>query len=325
MPDSQAMEAEPRLQPGFSIAAGLAGLLLFVLLIAVDQIVLRGLPDRSELGPRSASVSFEPISLGRAAFGPLRLRGAWTVDVDDPRFGGISALALDGGRLLAMTDSGVLVRLPRPGSPSRTALLDELPGGPADARFLRHRDSEALLRDPQGRGWWVAFENRHQLWLYASDFERPIARVGLGRRWRANWGIEAMTAAGYALLLFPERAGTAIRLSRGQAATSSIPSGVGPVSDAAAIAGSGILLVERKLTPLGFANALVRMERTGGGYRAAGRVALGLGPFDNVEAIAIEPHQGGGATLWLMTDDNFQRPFRSLLIALEVPAGKEQP
>src|SRR5690606_15457194 len=118
--------------------------------------------------------------------------------------GGISALASDRGRLLALTDSGTLVRLPRPGQGNRASLRD-LPSGPGNPGFKRNRDSEALARDPAGRGWWVAFEQWHQLWLFDAGFDRVLGRIDLGRgRWRANRGVEAMAADPAGLILFAE-------------------------------------------------------------------------------------------------------------------------
>ena len=320
MLDQQSTVAEPRLQRRFIISV-LAGALLFVLPLLAHWMSWY-LPDRRELGPASAAVRFEPVELDPAGFGALELGGAWRVSADDPRFGGISALAIDHEGLLALADSGVVIRLPRPAGGQSTALLDELPDGPADGRFRRNRDSEALLRDPMGRGWWVAFETHHELWLYDRTFDKALARIPLGRnRWPANRGVEGLAGDDPALLLFPENARSVIRLQPPEIVESPIAGDIAEISDAAAIGSGGVLAVERRLTALGFATALVRLERSAGGYRVAGRIPLTLGPFDNVEALAIEPRAAGGARLWLMTDDNYQPPFRSLLVALDVPAG----
>ena len=39
--------------------------------------------------------------------------------------------------------------------------------------------------------------------------------------------------------------------------------------------------------------------------------------------VAVERRTGGGLRLWLMTDDNFQSPFRTLLIALDGPPQRQ--
>ncbi|MFL6773674.1 MAG: esterase-like activity of phytase family protein, partial [Sphingomicrobium sp.] len=132
------------------------------------------MPDRTELGPRSARLALEPVRLDPRGFAPLHLAGAWRLTSDDPRFGGISALALDGGSLLALSDSGVLVRFAKLEGSTVSAAIRELPDGPGDPRFKSRRDSEAIVRDASGRGWWVAFENRNELWLYDGGFARPL-------------------------------------------------------------------------------------------------------------------------------------------------------
>lgn len=305
------------MQRTFSIINGLTAFLLFCLILFVDRLLWR-IPDRPVLPPAIADVRYEPIRLEWRSEGPLKLHGAWTVAVDDPRFGGLSALVIDGSELLALSDSGVLFRLSRPGS-SGAARVRELPAGPGDPRFDRNRDSEALLRDPAGRGWWVAFENRHELWLYDHAFERALARVSLAAdSWPVNSGIEAMALDDGALLLFPELGGAILRKDGAVLRPIPISGALGRISAAAFVPGRGLHVVERRLTPRGFANAIVRLEPTRSGYRVAQRLPLDLGPFDNVEALEVEPRPGGGTRLWLMSDDNFQRPMRSILLGVDV-------
>jgi hypothetical protein len=56
------------------------------------------------------------------------------------------------------------------------------------------------------------------------------------------------------------------------------------------------------------------------GDRLGAPIALGLGPLDNAEALAAEPIDGG-TRLWLMTDDNFRWPMRTVLVALDLPSA----
>ncbi len=215
------MDPERGMQPKFRMRDLACGLLLLAAIGLFDR-WLAWVPNRDELGWRTARIAFGPVHLNEA-FAPFRLAGAWKLTSDDPRFGGISALAVDRGALLALTDSGALVRF-RP--PHPRAEIGELPDGPGSGRFKRNRDSEALLRDPAGRGWWVAFENWHELWLYDPAFARALQRIELGNRgWRSNRGVEAIAPEGGALLLFPERGDSLLRSpahSRAQS-TSSIP------------------------------------------------------------------------------------------------------
>lgn len=307
------------MQAKFSVRALAAGLVLFAAIGLFDR-WLTSIPDREELGWRTARIGFEPVEFNASAFGRLRLAGAWKMTSDDPRFGGISALAIDDRRLLALSDSGVLVRFSPPGRPPHPARIGELPDGPRNGGFKRNRDSEALARDPLDRGWWVAFEYRHELWLYDRSFGRPLRRIDLGGRgWRSNLGIEGIAAAAKSLLLVHEKGDGLLLVTGRRARAIRIAGAGGRISDIADLGSGRYIAVERRLTALGFRNALVILEKSGPGYRFGRRSALPLGPLDNVEAVAVEPRADGSRRLWLMTDDNFRPPLRTLLIALDWP------
>jgi hypothetical protein len=318
MPDSPTMIAERRVQPPFRKTQLLQLLMLAALTLFAGSWLDR-LPDRAELGKRGAILQLEPVKLEPNAFAPLRVAGSWRVTGEDQRVGGVSALAVDRGELLALTDSGAVLRFakPRAGAAAR-AMIDELPGGPGDPRFKSKRDSEALARDPAGRGWWAAFENENELWLYDEQLGRPLRRIELGsRRWPVNLGIEAAVPAGGALLLLPERGDTVVELRTTSARTLAIANPAGRISDAVRLPSGELLVLNRRLTPLGFVNSLAVLQRHSSGYRFAERIGLRLGRLDNAEAIAAERMPDGRTRLWLMTDDNFQRPLRTLLVALD--------
>jgi hypothetical protein len=325
MSDSDDMDAERIVQPKFSIGVAVAGLVLLTAILLAHP-WFQTFPNRGELGWRDARVEFRAVRLSTRGLAPFRLAGAWQLTSDDPRFGGISALAIDRGRMLALTDSGVLIRFSAPGQSPGPAWIGELPDGPGSPGFKRNRDSEALLRDPGGRGWWVAFENRDELWLYDQGLGHALERIHLGEHgWGANRGVEGMAADGKDLLLIPERGDSVLRVTGSHARLLPIAEAGGRISDAVAIGPGQFLAIERRLTPFGFRNALVVLAKTRSGYRFGRRTALPLSPIDNVEAIAIEPLPNGARRLWLMTDDNVQPPLRTLLIALELPAEKRTP
>lgn len=314
------MDAEQGVQRQFSLRA-LAGGLILVAAVVLAHLWFLTFPNRHERGWRVARIDFRAIEFDAAGLAPLRLAGAWQLTSDDPLFGGISALAIDRGRLLALSDSGVLVRFSAPGQPPAPAWIGELPNGPGSPGFKRNRDSEALLRDLNGRGWWVAFENRDELWLYDREFRRAIERIPLGKHgWGANRGVEGMAADGASLLLLPENGDTVMRVTGSRARMMPIANARGRVSDVTAVGPGRFLAIERRLTPLGFRNALVALAGNYAGYRWGRRTSLPLRPIDNVEALAIERQPDGRRRLWLMTDDNIQPPMRTLLIALDWPA-----
>jgi len=103
MHGGRAMEAERVMQSKFSIP-GLVGGLLVLAAITGFYNWLFWLPNREELGWRTARVEFTPVALDAPGFSPLKLVGAWKLTSDDPRFGGLSALAIDRGHLPGTTN-----------------------------------------------------------------------------------------------------------------------------------------------------------------------------------------------------------------------------
>lgn len=286
-------------------------------MLVAGLLLARG-PDRTPLPPRTVAIRSEPVALDPPG-GGLRIAGAWRLTADDPRFGGLSALAIDGDDFLALSDSGVVIRFARPGAPAPTATLSDLPAGPGSPRWKKYRDSEALARDPAGRGWWVAFENRHELWLYDPDFTRPLRRIALGRdRWPVNSGIEAMIALRSGLLLVPEAGERVERVdSRGQR-DAAIGDPDGRISDAARLPDGRLLLIARRLTLGGFRNALVELRYDRGRIALGVPTLLGLGALDNGEGITAERLPDGRTRLWVVTDDNFNRGMQTLLVAIDL-------
>ena len=278
------------------------------------------LPDRAEVGARASEIVYTPVSLASEGFAPLRLAGAWKLVSEDPRWGGISALAVDGGDLLALTDSGVLARFPKPPATRATARIRELPDGPGDPRFKRNRDAEALTRDPAGRGWWVAFENRNELWLYDDGFSRPLGRIAFGRgRWPVNRGIEALAPGDQGLVAFAEKGREWIRVTGTRIETFPLATRYGYISEAARAPDRRLFLVARKMALAGIAKRLLVAEGDAASLHLRSVARLELGALDNVEAMAAERLTTGQLRLWLMTDNDFQRRRRTLLVALDVP------
>lgn len=320
MPDSVAIEAEPALQRLFSILTFAIAVVLAAAIINFAELY-RDIPDRVPMPPREVPIRIEPVALDPAGFAPLKLAGAWRLRAPDPRFGGASALAVDGDRLLALSDSGVLFRFPKPGTDRPSVGIEELPAGPGPPGFKRNRDSESLLRDWRGRGWWVGFENRNRVWLFDRGFRAVASRYRIARGWPRT-GFEAMVEDRGELLLVPESGHEllAADLRSGAAEWRSIPAG--PVSDAALLPDGSLLLVQRGLDVTGFANRLVQVRRDRAGYALVRSIRLGVERRDNVEGLAVEPRPSGALRLWLITDDGRgEWPQRTLLLALDWPAA----
>lgn len=317
MPDSPSPDAERLLQQMFRKASLFSYLAIFLAVMAFDA-WLKTVEARGDGPVREAAVRFQPVRFAASGFAPLRLAGVWAMQVDDPRFGGVSALAVDGKALLALTDSGTLIRFPPPGREGR-ALVRDLPAVPGIPRFKVNRDSEALARDPGGRGWWVAFEHWHQLRLYDPGFRHALARIDLGQnRWPANRGVEAMVAGADGLLLFPEIGGEWLRLTGKQLRSGRLDNPFGYIADGLRLPNGRLLLVTRQFGVAGIAKHLAIAEVSNGKLGLRSLASLGLGATDNVEAIAAEP-RANGTRLWLMTDNDFRARAPTYLVALDLP------
>jgi hypothetical protein len=301
MQDMAVTEAEPRVQPSFSKILGAALLVGPILALAIW---LREQPSRWPAADRIVLGQAAPVAVGPG----LR---AWRLRAPDPRFGGLSALAVAGDDLVALTDSGVVVRFPAPtgAGPVRFSLHD-LPGGPGSALRKAYRDSESLLADPGGRGWWVGFETRHSLWLFDPAFARTLSSRRLDVDWPSNKGGEALAVADDGrVMVLPELGGKA----DGGAL-------VAPAwtADATRMPDGRLVLLVRRPGLRGFVSE-VRIAARGG--KPARRIALGLGALDNVEGIAAASLPDGGTRLWIVSDDNFRPWMRTLLVALDLPPG----
>jgi hypothetical protein len=322
MPEDGLNQAERSMQSRFSlaVAAGCAAIIALVLVLAAQW---RGEPNRFPLPPASVPLHFERLTIAADAASPLRIAGAWRLTADDPRFGGLSALAIDHGELLALSDSGVLARFASPSAGPAIVRIYEFPGGPGSPRFKVNRDSESLVRDATGRGWWVGFETRNQLRLFNPGFTRTLGTIDFGEdRWPENLGIEAMIAGtGDRLMLVPELAHEVVTVANGRARSEPL-TGVGSkISDMARLPDGEMLVLLRDIGPTGFQISLGALVKRADGWRVERRVPLHLGLFGNFEGVAVERRGDGGTRLWLITDDNFQPPMTTMLVALDVPPG----
>ena len=298
------MKPERVVQPRFSIAFRFNGLALAIPIAALT-LWLDARPSRR---PAPAAIVTGRADAVRLPSGDAR---AWRLAADDPRFGGLSALAFDEGKLLALTDSGVVVRFapPRPGSQALQFALRDLPAGPGSPQRKSARDSESLLRDPRGRGWWVGFETVHSLWLFDRHFDRALERRRLDVDWPANKGSEALVALGDAVAALPEMGG------RAAGARLDAPLWT---ADATRLPDGRLVVLTRAITIRGFDNQL---RIAAGAGKPARRIMLKVGMLDNLEGMAAAPLPGGGTRLWIVGDNNFRPWMRTLLVALDLPAG----
>ena len=297
----------------FSKSSFFSRLLIAGLVVGAHQLLSR-LPDREERPDARVDVRFEPVVLDPRVASPLRIAGAWRLTSDEPRLGGVSALAIDRAGFLALTDSGVVIRMARPTRRRQFAEFHDLPAGPGRARYKAGRDSEAMARDAAGRGWWVAFENRHAAWLFDGDFSRVERRIGLGGLgWRANKGVEGALSTGSGLTLFPEGGDELVQVGKRGIERITLTNPYGRLADVTLLPDGRIVVLARSFSPAGFSARLLLLE----GTKLAPIATLRLGRLDNPEAIAAETLPGGATRLWVMTDNDYRRRVPTLLVALD--------
>ncbi len=307
---------------------------------AVAALALTHAPAPAEDGGEAIAIHAEPVPLiigepQALRVGGLRYRGGLALSSDDPRFGGLSGLAVfaRGTGFVAVTDAGDWIAgslswdegRPVAVENARMMPLRDSAGTPLTGKELG--DAEEVAATPGG-GWLVAFERRHRLLAYAAPGSRGVRAfpafdtVGLA----PNRGIEAMTFLAD---------GTLFALSEGRAADAPhaawlvdndrvvpfaypmgeffLPTAAAPLPD------GGVLVLERGYSRLAGVKArLVRIDSPRAGMPAAPREIARLEPpmtVDNFEALAVWRAPGGGTALLVASDDNFSPRQRTLLLA----------
>lgn len=315
MPDSPLNGAEHGLQHSFMKSRLFNGLLMAATVVGA-YLPIRALPDRHQLPGRTIALDFQPIALPEAG-SPLRLAGAWVMTAEDPRFGGLSALAVDGGRFIAVSDLGAVLHLDPPAKTHPQVTIADLVDGPGPAGRKTSRDAESLVRDPRGRGWWVGYEQRHSLWLYDHGFRRAQIAIPIPRPdWWRNGGIEALIADGDGLLALAENGREAIRVGRSGLHGAQLESGWDVADAACAPDGSAWLLLRNKGRE-GITQAIAPLIPSEANYRIGKAWPLPKAAFDNYEGMVVRPRPGGWR-FWLVTDDGHRFKARTLLVALDL-------
>jgi hypothetical protein len=288
-----------------------------------------------ELEPATATLRFESVLLdmdapARRKAGRLLFLGGWSIRASDHRFGGLSALHVEGGEALALTDSGDLVRFALPvGSGGKVSILP-LKAGPGDRFTKRTRDSESLA--VEGDRLWVAFERHNQIWRYKGRDAAPEAHAAPAALagWSRNGGAEAMVRlpSGWFLLFeegAPDAEGTlALLLFQGdpvEAGTKVVPLRYRPPAgyrptDAALLPNGRIAILNRRFSLLGGFTAKLVAARLGDASILEGEELAAFSPpmvTDNYEALAVT-QENGRTILWMASDDNFNPLQRTLLL-----------
>jgi len=323
MPDSRLNGAERALQLSFRKLFAFNG--LFVgLAVLLAYWPMRSLPDFKARPPASVSLHYKRVAM-EAPQPPLRLAGAWAMEVPDTRFHGLSALAIDRGRFLSVTDLGAVVRFDMPTALAPTATLMDLRFGPGAFGPKWARDAESLAADPAGRGWWVGYERNHSVWLYDSGFRDALANVDLNRPdWWNNRGAEGLLPEASGVIVMAENGRDAGSVRGLQLDWSKLEAGA-DVADAARAPDGSEWLLLRTFGLRGLSQSIAKLTRTPGKLSAGPAWPLPKGLFDNYEGMAIQQLPDGGLRFWLVTDDGHRLMARNLLVALDyAPPGQSK-
>lgn len=292
---------------------------------------------REPVTPAVLRLHAEPVALRENApdqrrLGQLRFLEGWWLRSNDPHFGGVSAMHVEGDAITALTDTGRLYFFRPPRRSGPTPLRGRwLTGGPDTPKQLR--DTEAMVVS-QGAAW-VSFERRNMVQRYDPDSWRLLAsaRPAAMRDWPLNAGAEAMLRlADGRFLIFcegrrREDGTTPALLFDGDPTdprTSTLelryraPAGF-RITDAAPLPDGRLLILNRRLSWRGGIEAkLVVTERPDleAGAVIAGREIAhfaGAVTSDNYEALSVT-REGGRTIVWIMSDDNFLAFQRTLLM-----------
>ncbi|WP_338424259.1 esterase-like activity of phytase family protein [Sphingopyxis kveilinensis] len=284
--------------------------------------------------------SARPLEVLPASAGTLRFVRGWQLMSPHSRFGGFSAVARlgpDGVLLLGDNGYATRMRLDRSGELALVRIAPlPVPDGRPDRKPMV--DSESLFVDPDTGSLWVGLERTNQLWRFDEAMSRLEARFApaVMRDWPKGRGPEAMVRlADGRVVIFAEggrrdpRSNRAVMLASDPGAVTPPPvqfyydsEGKGAVSDAALLPDGRILLVHRHVgwSPI-FTSTIAIADpadiRTGAVLRSQ---TIGVVPralADNFEGAAVEVADGR-TYLWLVSDDNFQRWQRSLLVQFEL-------
>jgi hypothetical protein len=296
-------------------------------------------PEPPPPGPATAelivtAVPLDPSDPARRRIGALDFIGGWAFTSDNARFGGISAMHVEGGEVVALSDAGTLLRfaVPRQAGRQRVALIP-LASGPGPATRKSNRDTESLLVD--GPWLWAGFERHNMIWRYrrADLAAAGAARPPAMRRWRGNAGPEGLVRlADGRFIVFAEGADDGRRTSPAvlfdgdpaNPATRSFPISYARmeghrITDATVLRDGRLLLLNRRYALFEGASAVIsvadiRALRPGGTIE--GREIAALRPpltVDNMEALSTTV-ENGRTIVWIASDDNFFPLQQTLLL-----------
>lgn len=286
----------------------------------------------------SSSFDLDAKNPDRKQFGALTFMGAFQLNSEDKRFGGLSGLSIGAdGKLYAVSDRGywISARMIQNAEGTLEDLVDwQISPMLAPAKIPvagSLADAEALSRAEDG-SFLVAFEGRHRIWRYDppphtfASTPAAIAVPGELSRAPINGGIEGLTTLPDGRLLAlteefanPDGSFKGWLLDGNQfAALSYLPAKGFRVTDCAALKNGNVLVLERRYVPFGVLSArvtIVDSKAIRAGGKLSGREILRIEHplvVENFEGLAVQEHPKG-TVIYLVSDDNYN-PFQETLL-----------
>ena len=315
---------------------------IFLLPVLLGQCVDGSVPGSITLTPsQRITISSTPVALdtsdpARRRLGALRFLGGWQLTSDARGFGGLSAIDVVGNRVTALGDGGTIMRfrLGRFGNATDASIL-RLPDGCGKVVRKYDNDTEALAHDGMRTNWWVSYESRNAMCRTSADFTvgESVAKPDAIAAWPRKSGPESMTrlsdgrflviaedARDYGdirpIVIF-DRDPTdpaAVATTLGYRA----PRGFKP-TDVTQLPDGRLLVLNRRfaLTSL-FSAKLVLLPPLGEkprGVLQGPTIAQLQSPViaDNFEGLSVSV-ENGKPIIWVISDDNFMRWQRTLLL-----------
>jgi hypothetical protein len=315
---------------------------VFLLPVLLGQCLDGSMPAAITTSPNTRiTIASTPVALdtsypGRKRVGALRFLGGWQLTSNTRGFGGLSALDVNGSTVTMLGDGGTITRfrIGRFGNASAASII-RMPRGCGEIIRKSDNDTEALAHDGNRTKWWVSYEWRNAVCRTNRDFtigEAVRAPVAMAR-WPQKSGPESMTRlADGRFLLIAEDAEDGSRLSpaalfdrdptdpNAVATTFSYqaPTGFKP-TDIAELPDGRILVLNRRFALTSLFSAEITLLPPVG--RNPNRTLSGptIARFqtpvvaDNFEGLSIT-EENGKTIIWLLSDDNFMRWQRTLLL-----------
>lgn len=298
---------------------------------------------------RNIDVAAAPVEFDAEVVGRLRFRGGLVLSSEHETFGGLSGVeVLEDNRLIAISDNGdwfeARLVLDQAGAligaeDWRMAFMRDEDGEPFASKA--QGDSEGLAQLPDGR-FAVSFEQTQTIRLYDLNRDGPFGAALAGPALSEvadlprNSGLEALAATDDGNLIVGAEGGAegATRIWRAglEARRPVAPSARYPLSGGFSLTaldrlpGGGFVALERFYAPV--IGARARLTRfafdEAGAVGEVEELALLAAPMpvDNFEGVAAARAPDGALRLYVLSDDNFSRRQRTLLLAFDLLEGE---